>query len=1303
MFNNNHHQFSQPYPGDQDESYGYSQSQNYAYDYYDPQQGYGADYNQAESYWNQGNLVAGEFYPDPSMPVLYPQVYDSPISALAFDKGFEALYVATATQVVSGKHHGHRASMLVTHSALDGSLYSSVAGHPQAESETLQSVYSAIYGPPQLTKSKPIPTHAFRPYYGPGVASKMAGDMGINSLIPMSGYVASVSPSGVRLHATGGLQVADWDVEGMICGTEHNRDSTFVTVGGLLKNRQPPLACVDVYQGMRVVCSGRLDGAESGNSVPVAVSALASESNKGSIVAGCTDGYVRLLDERLRPLARVKSHRGGITCLATSSSGNLFATAGYGPRSERSSQLYQFPDPGVCVFDIRYLGRGSSVKPFSGRRGGPRYLSFLPGDNEDRLVIASGQTGGGVEIQSNVLGSSSDSKSVFLQPDLEGLESISCICQEKDKMLLGTSLGRVSCFKMHEYVEREVLPSSKLFTPDMSRNDKTVSRKNPPKLPLNAPDAVPSKPLLSFSPASLSNDRLSAESAQRESLASALTSYVLVANASTSATTTFLNPGKKAVVLSKRRSLAENLLAFKKESDDFLCTASTAKVSIDPLKAQRKSIPNPNRLLYSYDLFSRAYSGTLRDSRRQKVHDTQIPEQYRGLERPKHRLASSYEHGDYNALGGLLAGWDYAAAMPNSFVCSVLLLLYMIPEVKSLTQPSQKDGIVMSEELEALFYRLDCLCYGAVLSSSQSLRFSSAWSPSSFLSALCTMPEADRLQILDTSPEAIHPARRPEAFIRFLLYHLSSEARRNSTVLDSLCGTTFRSVNDFIESKCNSESSESRVLTVELKYARDDGSTKRLFSDILQNSLFSQTRLRAWNKVSKSYETIVQRKTVTSLPPMLVISCGCAGQRPEDGLCFWRQAEECLPEAIAIELSESGTVSVAELRNEDRTESANRRIYKLHAVVSWINGGDDDSKAGGHGGHHVLHTRLTEDFIQSQRTLQRRALHQESQRHTVLDVTNMTNARLKKDSDSLDRRLLDFDAEPQPKEQWALVNGFSISEATESEVLSFTTESKEPSILVFRDESEIPADRGTVAAPIPPTVFLTKSLTDGSLSPYMSSVKDIDNLCSSNCLLAMDAEFVAVGDEDYVMNESGSKVTIRETRHAVARISVVDCPTGKVVLDDYVLPKEPVTDYLTRFSGVERHDLDPALSPHHLITPRSAYLKIRYLVEQGVFFIGHGLKNDFWTMNLFVSDAQIIDTVEIYHKPCQRYISLRFLTNMVFKHDMQEEVHDSVEDAKAAYELYKHSLSLKRQDAFDNLLDDIYTKGEAMDWKVGGI
>jgi len=50
---------------------------------------------------------------------------------------------------------------------------------------------------------------------------------------------------------------------------------------------------------------------------------------------------------------------------------------------------------------------------------------------------------------------------------------------------------------------------------------------------------------------------------------------------------------------------------------------------------------------------------------------------------------------------------------------------------------------------------------------------------------------------------------------------------------------------------------------------------------------------------------------------------------------------------------------------------------------------------------------------------------------------------------------------------------------------------------------------------------------------------------------------------------------------------------------------------------------------------------------------------------------------------------------------MQQEVHDSIEDAKAAYELYNKALMLKDEGKFDEYLQQVYTDGHRTQFKLG--
>ena len=104
---------------------------------------------------------------------------------------------------------------------------------------------------------------------------------------------------------------------------------------------------------------------------------------------------------------------------------------------------------------------------------------------------------------------------------------------------------------------------------------------------------------------------------------------------------------------------------------------------------------------------------------------------------------------------------------------------------------------------------------------------------------------------------------------------------------------------------------------------------------------------------------------------------------------------------------------------------------------------------------------------------------------------------------------------------------------------------------------------------------------------------------------------------------------------------------------------------------------------------------------RGCIFVGHGLSQDFRILNICIPPNQIIDTAEIFHQPNQRYISLRYLTNYVMGRDMQQEVHDSIEDARAAYELYAKALSLKMEGKLDEYLMQLYAHGHKSQFKLG--
>ena len=723
-------------------------------------------------------------------------------------------------------------------------------------------------------------------------------------------------------------------------------------------------------------------------------------------------------------------------------------------------------------------------------------------------------------------------------------------------------------------------------------------------------------------------------------------------------------------------------------------------------------------------------------------NNDELPQRYRLKTRPNFRLRGAFDPCDYNETG-LIPGWDYPSSMPNSFAVPVLLMLYFVPEVAGAVLGAQYNDKLftsrsyekaLAPELGFVFHQIESLAYNGLLHPPKqgvdpARARIGAWVPSNFLTALSTMPEAEQLQILDGSPAAVDPARRPEAFYRFLAYQLDKELSKiaDTKLIDSLHGIDFLSSNLFLSGSIPPSQSSTRAMTLDLSYdilsKGEQQSSNFLFGELLHHSLCRETRLRAWNSKTKAYETIVQRKIATSLPEILTVSCSCAGRKEEDGLWIWRtdDGEPWLPEMVEVELKDNGNIVVKQLRVDDdgqehwaacegrsglpesvaklvaNSSKPQRRLYRLDIVLSFIN--DSIESEDEATGHHVLHARLPLSYktrILKEQQSRASELLDEERDKKLLVLTADVAPEIFQNRANKTSELLAACAEDKSS-GWMLYNGFAVSNTVVEDARAFHMPFKEPCLITFRS---LATDEGSISQTnilLPPQVMNARTLNTVSSQAY----KPFNFDClKAGKLLAFDAEFVSVQDEETTILESGSKVVSRDTRHAVGRISVIDCATRQPIVDDHVLPREPVVDYLTRFSGIVAEDLDPSQSSRNLISTRSAYLKLRYLSEQGCVFVGHGLRQDFATVNIVVRPSQILDTVEIFHQPGMRYISLRFLANYVLGRDMQQDIHDSIEDAMASFELYEKALEWKEQGVFDQKLQQIYSYGQRMDWKV---
>ncbi|KAH7107329.1 ubiquitin carboxyl-terminal hydrolase-domain-containing protein [Auriculariales sp. MPI-PUGE-AT-0066] len=291
---------------------------------------------------------------------------------------------------------------------------------------------------------------------------------------------------------------------------------------------------------------------------------------------------------------------------------------------------------------------------------------------------------------------------------------------------------------------------------------------------------------------------------------------------------------------------------------------------------------------------------------------------------------------------------------------------------------------------------------------------------------------------------------------------------------------------------------------------------------------------------------------------------------------------------------------------------------------------------------------------------------------------------------------------------WFLFNDFVVKSITEDEALRFPGKWKIPCVICLeRIDMQDRVDFTKMPISLDPSI-LTRDLTI-SLKRDKSRVRHeplgLGELPTPGMVVAIDAEFVQLQQAEIEVRSDGTKKTLRPPRQSLARVSVLrgDGPKeGIPFIDDHIHTAAVVVNYLTEYSGIHQGDLDPATSRHTLVPRKVAYKKLRLLVDMGCMFVGHGLMNDFRTINIHVPADQVLDTIDIYFvKHRSRRFNLRFLTWFVLKEDIQTANHDSIEDAKAALLLYK-KWQESEEGTFSRLLESLYKDGKEHNYRAPG-
>lgn len=704
--------------------------------------------------------------------------------------------------------------------------------------------------------------------------------------------------------------------------------------------------------------------------------------------------------------------------------------------------------------------------------------------------------------------------------------------------------------------------------------------------------------------------------------------------------------------------------------------------------------------------------------RDEEPHLYMVPKKFRKVTIKYSKLGlEDFDFKHYNRT--LFAGLE--PHIPNAYCNCMIQVLYFLEPIRCLVQNHlcQKE-FCLACELGLLFHMLD-------------LSRGDPCQASNFLRAFRTIPEASALGlILADSDEQTGKARLGrliQSWNRFILTQLHQETqeqegpqayRGSSSALgssgDSVIGKLFGcEVENSSLCRCGKETVRSSLtLLFTMHYPEHNAQDKIKeydFAEILKKSICLEQSTQAWCENCEKYQPTVQTRNIRCLPDVLVINCEVNSTKEAE---FWRiQADYAFNRAMQKEASEPA-------KPKDLPPPMNTEWCLDAEEMCSMEGFSFDTRA--EDLRHVWIPLTLKMCISKSQGLEisswtegdELSAAEEAEGASLYDlVVTVPHILDVRTGGNLVAHIKVGETYHQRKEgvthqQWYLFNDFLIEPIDKTEAVQFDVSWKVPGILYYAKRNYHTKYDLRIKNPIDASVLLTEaSLARKQRKSHATFIPlMVSEMPQAGDLVGLDAEFVTLNQEEAELRSDGTKSTIKPSQMSVARITCVrgQGPNeGVPFIDDYISTQEQVVDYLTQYSGIKPGDLDAKISSKHLTTLKSTYLKLRFLIDTGVRFVGHGLQKDFRVINLFVLKDQVIDTVHLFHLPRKRMISLRFLAWYFLDLNIQGETHDSIEDARTALQLYRKYLELSHgggSDEVRKVLKGLYEKGRQLDWKV---
>ncbi|RDA83187.1 hypothetical protein CP532_6442 [Ophiocordyceps camponoti-leonardi (nom. inval.)] len=594
--------------------------------------------------------------------------------------------------------------------------------------------------------------------------------------------------------------------------------------------------------------------------------------------------------------------------------------------------------------------------------------------------------------------------------------------------------------------------------------------------------------------------------------------------------------------------------------------------------------------------------------------------------------------------------------IPNSYANSLLQIMNYTPLIRNLALQHTAAACVSDPCL---------LCELGFLFDMLQKADGTACQATNLLRALSGHPQAAPLGLLEEDSHGASLNIMLQGLTRFLLDKIVTDYKSMpsaSSAMEQVLATSATSLIRCLH--CRSEYTRPGSTFVnDLLYPpyKSSGRNKIprvTFSQVLKSSIERETTSKGWCGRCQRYQTISTRKTIHSIPAVLMLNTAITNQ---ENRTLW-STPGWLPEEIGI-IVDQGQFFCYE--GEDLKLHLQRGMHNI-TVYSLIG--------------------MTVNIESGQ-----------TQKPHLVAVINVAHA----------------EPEAPEQSQWHLFNDFLVRSISTEEALTFDQSWKTPSVVAFQikqannkldtewknhiDTSILYHDlRRAAHVPVGPRLH-AENQTYETLDPETESP-------GPETIVALDTEFVAVRQPEIEMNSDGEREIIRPIVYALARASLIRGQgekEGTPFIDDYVAVKEPIVDYLTSYSGIREDDLDPRISKRSLLPMKMAYKKIWILLNLGCKFLGHGLKQDFRVINIHVPKAQFIDTIDLFYlKERLRKLSLSYLAWYLLKEDIQLETHDSIEDSRTALRLYRKYLEFQDAGVLDVMLQDIYRAGRDIQYKA---